>query len=63
MKERTYPKQVAREDDVERYGELKIQIDETIFAAYDKVEMRKAKILVVANSDFAHISKSLFWLM
>ena len=23
--------------------------------------MRKAKILVVANSDFVHTSKSLFW--
>ena len=33
---------------------------ETIFAAYDKVEMRKAKIFIVANSDFTHTSKSLF---
>ena len=38
-----------------------IRKDETIFAAYDKVKMRKAKILIVANSDFAHTSKSLFW--
>ena len=38
-----------------------IRKDETIFTAYDKAEMRKAKILIVANSDFAHISKSLFW--
>ena len=36
-------------------------MDETIFAAYDKVEMRKAKILVVASSDFVHTFKSLFW--
>ena len=52
VKERAYPKQVAHEGDVERYGELKIRKDEIIFAAYDKVEMRKAKVLVVANSDF-----------
>ena len=35
--------------------------DKTIFAACDKGEMRKAKILIVANSDFAYTSKSLFW--
>ena len=38
-----------------------IKKDETIFAAYDKAEMRKAKIMIVANSDFVHTSKSLFW--
>ena len=38
-----------------------IKKDETIFAAYDKAEMRRAKILIVANSDFVHTSKSLFW--
>ena len=58
LKERVYPKQVAQEGDVERYGELKFRKEETIFAAYNKVEMRKAKILVVASSDFV---KSLFW--
>ena len=35
--------------------------DETIFAAYDKAEMRKAKIMIVANSESVHTSKSLFW--
>ena len=38
-----------------------IKKDETIFAAYHKAEMRKAKIMVVASSDFVYISKSLFW--
>ena len=61
VKERAYPKQVAQEGDVERYGELKFRMDDTIFAAYGKVEMRMAKILVVASSDFVHSSKSLFW--
>ena len=45
---------------VERYGELKFRMHETIFAVYDKMEMRKAKILVVASSDIVHTSKS-FW--
>ena len=62
VKERTYPKQVSQDDDVPRYGGLKaIKKDETIFAAYDKAEMRKAKNMVVANSEFVYTSKSLFW--
>ena len=62
MKERAYPKQVDQEVDVQRYGGLQaIKKDETIFAAYDKAEMRKAKIKIVANSDFVYTSKSLFW--
>ena len=62
MKERAYPKQVNQEGDVQRYGGLQaIKKDETIFAAYDKAEMRKAKIMIVANSDFVHTSKSPFW--
>ena len=62
VKERAYPKQVNQEGDVQRYGGLKsIKKDETIFAAYDKAEMRKAKIMIVASSDFVHTSESLFW--
>ena len=60
--ERTYPKQVNQECDAQRYGGLKaIRKDETFFAAYDKAEMRKTKIMIVANSEFVHTSKSLFW--
>ena len=62
VKERIYPKLVGRDGDVQRYRGLKaIMKDETIFAAYDKAEMRKAKIMIVANSEFAYTSKSLFW--
>ena len=62
VKERVYPKQMNQEGDVQRYGELKaIKKDETIFAAYDKAEMRKAKIMIVANSECGHTFKSLFW--
>ena len=61
--DRAYPKQVTQEGDVQRYGGMKmIRKDETIFAAYDRAEMRKAKIMIVANSDFVHTSKSSFWL-
>ena len=62
VKERVYPKQVNQEGDVQRYGGLKaIKKDETIFAAYVKAEIRKANNMIVANSEFVHTSKSLFW--
>ena len=62
VKERVYPKLVNQDGDAQRYGRLTaIKKDETIFAAYDKAEMRKAKIMVVANSEFVYTSKSLFW--
>ena len=62
VNERAYPKQVNQEGDVQRYGGVKaIKKDEIIFAAYDKAEMRKAKIMIVASSDFVYTSKSLFW--
>ena len=51
-----YPKQVTQEGDIERYGELRFRIDKTIFAAYDKAKMRKAKILVITSSDFVNTS-------
>ena len=60
VKYRAYPKQLTQEGDVQRYGGLKtIRKDETIFAAYNKAEVRKAKIMLVAKSDFAHTYKSI----
>ena len=62
VKDRAYPKQVTQEGDVQRYGGMKMtRKDETIFAAYDKAEMRKANNVMIANSDFVQCSKSLFW--
>ena len=62
VKERIYQKLVNQDGDAQRYGGLiAIKKDETIFAAYDKAEMRKAKIMIVANSEFVYTSKSLFW--
>ena len=62
VKERIYPKLVNQDGDAQRYGGLiAIKKGETIFAAYVKAEMRKAKIMIVANSEFVYTSKSLFW--
>ena len=61
VKERIYSKLVNQDGDVQRYGGLKaIKNDKTIFA-YDKAEIKKAKIMIVANSELVHTSKSLFW--
>ena len=62
VKERIYPKLGNQDGDAQRYGGLiAIKKDETIFAAYDKAEMRKAKFMIVTNSEFVYTSKSLFW--
>ena len=58
--ERAYPKLVDQECDAEKYDELKFRPDEIIFAAYDKAEMMRGTILVIARSDFVPTSKSLF---
>ena len=60
-KERVCPKQVTQEDDAERYDGLKFILDETIFAAYAKAEIRKTKTLMIASSDFVNTSKFFFW--
>ena len=54
VKERAYPKTITQGGDAERYGEIKFRIDETIFAAYDKAELRKAMILMIESSEFVH---------
>ena len=59
VKERAYPKTITQGGDAERYIEMKFRIDETIFAAYDNAEFRKAKILIIESSDFVHTFKSL----
>ena len=46
--ERTYPKVVEQEGDKGRYEDLKFNFDDSIFSAYDKVEIRKAKIMIKA---------------
>ena len=61
VKERVYPKQDVQEGDVERYSDLKFKIDETIFTAHDKTEMRKTKLLLFPSSGFVNNSKCLFW--
>ena len=58
VKERVYPKLVNQDGDAQRYGGLTaIKKDETIFAAYDKAEMRKAKIMVEKAAEIKILSR------
>ena len=58
VKKRAYTKQVEQKGEVERCGYLKFKVEETIFAANQKAEMRKAQKIVVASWD---IVKTLLW--
>ena len=52
MKERAHSILVEKKGDMDCYGDLKVISDENIFAACDKAEMRKVKILLIAISDY-----------
>ena len=46
--------------DDRRYGELKAPVGEGLFAAYDPLDMKAAKHLIVASSDYLYTPRSLF---
>ena len=47
--------------DDRRYGELKAPVGDGLFAAYDPLDMKVAKYLIVASSDYLYTPRSLFW--
>ena len=49
------------EGDDKRYAELKATIGDNLFAAYDPLDMKAAKYLIVASSDYLYKPRSLFW--
>ena len=58
---RDYPRTTTVEGDEQRYGKLKAPIGDGLFAAYDPLEMKAAKYLIVASSDYLYTPRSLFW--
>ena len=46
--------------DDKRYGELKASVGE-LFAAYDPLDMKAAKYLIVTSSNYLYKPRSLFW--
>ena len=47
--------------DDRRYGELKAPVGDGLFAAYDPLDMKAAKYLIVTSSDYLYTPRSLFW--
>ena len=58
---RDCPRTTTVDGDDQRYGKLKAPIGDGLFAAYDPLEMKAAKSLIVASSDYLYTPRSLFW--
>ena len=58
---RDYPRTTTVDGDDKRYGKLEAPIGDGLFAAYDPLEMKAAKYLIVASSDYLYTPRSLFW--
>ena len=49
------------EGDDKRYAGLMAPVGDSLFAAYDPLDMKAAKYLIVASSDYLYTLRSLFW--
>ena len=58
---RDYPRTTTVSGDDKRYGNLKAPVGDGLFAAYDPLDIKAAKYLVVAGSDYLYTPRSLFW--
>ena len=58
---RDYPRTTTVDGDDNRYGKLKAPVGDGLFAAYDPLDMKAAKYLIVASSDYLYTPRSLFW--
>ena len=59
---RDYPRATSVEGDYMRYAGLKAPRGDSLFAAYDSYDIKAAKYLIVASSDYLYTPRSLFWL-
>ena len=48
------PRATTVDGDDRRYGELKVPVGDGLFAAYDPLDMKAAKYLIVASSDYLY---------
>ena len=58
---RNYPRTTTVDGDDRRYVKLEAPIGDGLFPAYDPLEMKAAKYLIVASSDYLYTPRSLFW--
>ena len=49
------------EGDDKRYPGLKATVGDSLFAAYDPLDKKAAKYLIVTSSDYLYTPRSLFW--
>ena len=58
---RDYPRATTMDGYDRKYGELKAPVGDGLFAAYDPLDMKAAKYLIVVSSDYLYTPRSLFW--
>ena len=60
---RDYPRTTSVEADDSRYAGLMAPVGDSLFAAYDPLDMKAAKYLIVASSDYLYTPVPSFGLM
>ena len=58
---RDYPRATSVEGDDKRYAGLMAPVGDSLFAAYDPLDMKAAKYLIVASSENLYTPRYLFW--
>ena len=58
---RDYHRATSVEGDDKRYAGLMAPVGDGLFASYDPLDMKAAKYLIVASSDYLYTPRSLFW--
>ena len=58
---RDYSRATSVEGDDRRYAGLKAPVGDSLFAAYDPLDIKAAKYLIVASSDYLYTPRSVFW--
>ena len=58
---RDYPRATSAEGDDRRYAGLTAPVGDSLFAAYDPLDMKAAKYLIMASSDYLYTPRSLYW--
>ena len=58
---REHPRASSVEGHDRRYKGLEIPMGDSLFAAYDPLDIKNAKYLIVTSSDYPYTPRSLFW--
>ena len=58
---RDYPRAPSVEGDNRRYEGLKAPVGDSLFAAYDPLDIKETMYLIIDSSDYLYTPSSLFW--